>query len=127
MAKRSKNCSNICQKYKIKIRITPNVKQKLASILCYHGKTHLMLTQTYALISIICQADEHHPCLVFNSSWPTCDSLVHSPVPNLHEQTYVGLNCKKKKDHGRVTTFLINDTFASSSDICTVMTGETIF
>lgn len=125
MAKRSKNCSNICHKYKIKVRITPNLKQKLTSIICYH-KTHLMFTQTYALMTIICQADKHHPCLVFNSSWPTCDSLVHSPVPNLHGQTYVGLNCKKR-DHGRVTTFLINDTFASSWDICTVMTGKTVF
>lgn len=113
MAKKSKNCSNICHKYKIKVRITLNLKRKLASILYYHSKPHSMLTQTYALMKIICQADKHHPRLVLNSSWPTCDSLVRSPVPNLHEQTYVGLNCKKK-DHGRVTTFLTNGTFASS-------------
>lgn len=62
---------------------------------------------------------------MFSRAGSTRDVLVYSPAPILHEQMCVGLSYLKAT--AAELTFLINDTFASSLDICIEMKEAAIF
>lgn len=114
----------------MKKSIAPSLNLKLSLILCHHSETDSVHPQECAREDPV--PSQQTPALLdvlkFNSPWSTCEILVFNLYQFFMTNMYkANLLKQNKTKHCSVTNFLTNDPFASSSGMCTEMTGGTIF